>query len=121
MLPDLRFTPGSSRGGFSSRATVLALAGGGAALFLFVVLPRLMTSQAAELRRSLPEEAGRVQAQGATPKDELVPAGNELVPAAVLAPAAQAEPGSVSVVENAAPTSRGATVNASQLVASTET
>src|SRR5262249_55933583 len=51
MLLDPRRASRSPRSGLTSRATLLALAGGGAALFVFVIFPRLTTSEAAEGRR----------------------------------------------------------------------
>lgn len=102
-----------SRSGLSSRVTILALAGGGAALFLFVILPQLMTSQAAEQRRFLPGETAQEEDGATAAKDELVPA-------AVLPPDENAS-ASTTLVETAAATAPVAPAGAAELVASNET
>jgi len=117
MLPH----PRSSSAGLTTRATLsLALAGAGAAVFLFVVLPQLTDTRAAErghhmVAPAATEEDDAQAAETTSPGDELVLDPSEIPP-----PAASEQPKAVVAAATGADATAPAAPAQSSLVASNE-
>jgi len=98
-------TPRSTRAGLATQAALLlALVGVGAALFLFVLLPRLSTTRAATKGGALPPENGvevaPAQTSAPTPV-ELLPVGDKDAPAEVETRPTPDDPNAAALVARA--------------------